>query len=121
MFFDMGPMEMVTIIILGILIFGPDKLPKAAADASRLLRQVREYAQNARRDIKGQLGPEFENIDITDLNPRRFIKKSLMEDGYAPDDMLRGLDLDSDDERRPHRDRRPIGPGEAPPYDADAT
>ena len=41
---DIGLGEVVVMAILALLIFGPERLPKVAADAGRLLRQVRELA-----------------------------------------------------------------------------
>ncbi len=124
--FDIGGLEAVTLVVLAIIIFGPDKLPKAAAEAARMLRQVRSYAQNAREDIRRQLGPEFEDIDIADLNPKRFIRRNLLSDDLRFDTKLYqefGLDdlgLDDPPATR-RRTQQRVQPGETPPFDADAT
>lgn len=91
--FDIGAGEVLVLLIMGILIFGPEKLPKVAADAGRLVRELRKMAQGAR----SQLGPEFENIDLADLNPRTFVSKHLL-DG---EDFSVDLRLDDDRPGRP--------------------
>ncbi len=133
MFLDIGPLELLALAILGVIIFGPDKLPQAAATAARALRQVREFAHGARRDLKKELGPEFENFNLEDLNPRTFIRKSLLggdEDVLGLRDLnlrelnLRELGLDEDPVSSLRRWPEPsprLTPGEAPPYDVDAT
>jgi len=77
---------MTKLLILGViamLVFGPEKLPQVARDAGRMLRQFRTIAQQARADLKSELGDSFGDFDVTDLNPRTFVRKHLFEDGPA--------------------------------------
>src|SRR5260370_9250526 len=62
------------------MIFGPDQLPKIAAQAGRALRDLRRLAENARSDLSDSLGPEFRDFDFNDLNPRNFVRKHLLDD-----------------------------------------
>jgi sec-independent protein translocase protein TatB len=115
--FDIGPMEMVALVVLAILVFGPDKLPKLAADAARFIRQFREFSTNARADLSRELGPEFRDIHVEDLNPRRFVRRNLLGNGRLLDD-----DFDLDEVPVPRsRDEDRVTAGELPPYDPDAT
>jgi sec-independent protein translocase protein TatB len=108
MFNNLGWPEIAFLIVLALFVFGPDRLPKVAADAGRMLRQLRQMAQNASADIKSELGPEMGDLDLTDLNPRRFVQKHL---------------FDGDDDAVPAQRPAvaPLRPGERPPYDVDAT
>ncbi|MFF9346136.1 sec-independent translocase [Streptomyces sp. NPDC014734] len=81
MFNDIGALELLTLAILGMLIFGPDKLPKVIQDASRFIRKVREFSDNAKQDIRTELGPEFKDFEFEDLNPKTFVRKQLMDGG----------------------------------------
>jgi sec-independent protein translocase protein TatB len=83
--FDIGIGEILVLGLLGLLIFGPEKLPRAAADAARWLRQVRSMATSARQDLANSAGVDFQDAkdafrDIADLHPRR-IASSIMNDG----------------------------------------
>ena len=71
--------EIIAIAVLALLIFGPDKLPGLAADAVRLLREVRKMATGARQDLKDSLGPELGDLNISDLDPRSFVKRNLFD------------------------------------------
>lgn len=108
------------LLIVALLVFGPDKLPSVARDAARLLRQLRSMAQGARTQLKSELGPEFADFDLDSLNPRTFVRKHLLEG----DDLI--TDLDDDEPARP-TDRATTGPakvkdpGAATPFDPDAT
>ncbi|MFE7413623.1 sec-independent translocase [Streptomyces laurentii] len=79
MFNDIGALELVTLVVLAVLIFGPDKLPKLIQDVSRFVRKVREFSDGAKADIRSELGPEFKDFEFEDLNPKNFIRKQLAE------------------------------------------
>lgn len=79
MFNDIGALELVTIVVLAILIFGPDKLPKVIQDVSGMIRKIRSFSDSAKQDIRSELGPEFKDFEFEDLNPKTFIRKQLSE------------------------------------------
>ncbi|MEU5807477.1 MULTISPECIES: sec-independent translocase [unclassified Streptomyces] len=79
MFNDIGALELVTIVVLGILIFGPDKLPKVVQDVTGFVRKIRAFSDSAKQDIRSELGPEFKDFEFEDLNPKTFIRKQLAE------------------------------------------
>lgn len=79
MFNDIGALELVTIVVLAILIFGPDKLPKVIQDVSGMIRKIRSFSDSAKQDIRSELGPEFKDFEFEDLNPKTFIRKQLTE------------------------------------------
>ncbi len=77
MFDNLGWPEIVVLVIVGLFIFGPDKLPKAVSDGVRFLRNVRAMARNATADLSRELGTD---IRVEDLNPRTFIRKHVLSD-----------------------------------------
>lgn len=79
MFNDIGALEVVTIVVLAILVFGPDKLPKVIQDVSGVIRKIRSFSDSAKQDIRSELGPEFKDFEFEDLNPKTFIRKHLAE------------------------------------------
>lgn len=108
---DVGLGEVAVLVVLALFIFGPDRLPKMAAELGRGLRQLRRMAKSARRDLQDGLGPEMRDFDITDLHPRTFVRKNLLE----------GFDDDDEEWDQPKRNGHRLDYGERPPYDADAT
>ncbi|MEU5973372.1 sec-independent translocase [Streptomyces sp. NPDC047315] len=79
MFNDIGVLELVALVVLAVLIFGPDKLPKVIQDVTRTLRKIRQFSDSAKQDIREELGPEFKDFEFEDLNPKTFIRKHLNE------------------------------------------
>ena len=115
MFGSLGWLEIVTLIVVALLVFGPDKLPGVVRDAAQMLRQLRTMAKGARTQIKSELGPEFSDFDLDSLNPRTFVRKNLFEDD-DDDAPARGRS-DGATPRRPQT----RAPGEQAPYDPDTT
>jgi sec-independent protein translocase protein TatB len=108
--FDIGLPEFLVLAVVALFVFGPDKLPDVARQAGRLLRQTRAMLTQAKSQLSNELGSDFADIDLKDLNPRSLVKKHLWDD----------LDDDEDDvPKRPGH--RPLDRGEPAPYDADAT
>jgi sec-independent protein translocase protein TatB len=54
-------------------------LPNFAVDAAKFVKKVRVMATNATTELKGNLGPGFENLQPTDLNPKTFLKKQVTD------------------------------------------
>jgi sec-independent protein translocase protein TatB len=111
--FGVGLPEFAVIAVIAIFVFGPDKLPDLARQAGRMARQVRRMANNARDELREELGPEYADLELRDLDPREIVRRHITE----------ALEDEDDDEppRRLRRGQRPLEDGEAPPYDVDAT
>ncbi|MFD6324257.1 sec-independent translocase [Streptomyces sp. NPDC058442] len=93
MFNDIGPLELVTLVVLAVLVFGPDKLPKVIQDVSRTIRKIRDFSDSAKQDIREELGPEFKDFEFEDLNPKTFIRKQLDSDELGLKEIRSGFDL----------------------------
>ncbi|MHB9757298.1 sec-independent translocase [Streptomyces sp. BYX5S] len=78
MFSDVGPLELLTIAAIGVLVFGPDKLPEFLQNAARTVRKIREFSDSAQQEIRSDLGPEFEDFDVRDLHPKTFVRKHVL-------------------------------------------
>ncbi|MBZ6080092.1 Sec-independent protein translocase subunit TatB [Streptomyces olivaceus] len=93
MFNDIGALELVTLVVLAVLVFGPDKLPKVIQDVTRTIRKIREFSDSAKQDIRDELGPEFKDFEFEDLNPKTFIRKQLDNDELGLKELRSGFDL----------------------------
>mgnify|MGYP006274875543 CR=1 FL=1 len=83
--FDIGIGEIIVLAILGLVVFGPERLPKAAADAGRLVRQLRGMASGARKDLAESAGVDLGDAkdalrDIAELHPRRIMSNLISDD-----------------------------------------
>lgn len=83
LFIDINAPEFLILLVIAIVLFGPEKLPELVRKAARLLRYVRTMAGSAQEQLGKELGPDFENLDFRDLNPKAFVTKHLLE-GVEP-------------------------------------
>ena len=105
--FGMGWPEIVMIGMVGVIVFGPDKLPDLAKQAGRFIRTVRQMAENAKNDLGREIGEDFSGLKLRDLDPREMVRRNI-------------LDM-SDDTPAATPPSRALLPDEMPPFDPDAT
>lgn len=80
--FDIGLGELVVLAAVALLVFGPDRLPKAAAQAGRFVRDLRAMAASARKELSdsadlGDIQSDFKSI--ADLHPKRLVSSMLSD------------------------------------------
>ena len=75
--FNIGGGEILALMVIGMILIGPDKLPNIAADAARFLIKMKNMAQNVTNDLKENLGPGYEDLQVKDLHPKALIKKHI--------------------------------------------
>ncbi|MCP2165582.1 Sec-independent protein translocase protein TatB [Goodfellowiella coeruleoviolacea] len=139
MFENIGWAEILIIIVAGLFILGPERLPSAAAWLGRTVRQIREYATGAREQIRNEIGPEFDELrkpleelrGLRNFDPRRAVTKHLLSDldDIPPANgtgMTNGFSASTPPASTPPASapkppERPLLPGERPPIDPDAT
>lgn len=131
--FNIGPMELLVLALVGMIVLGPERLPGMIKDATRMLRQLRDMATGARNQLKNELGPEFSDIDLQALrdlralNPRTAITRAIMgdDDEVAAASTTSAPTAAAPAEPTPEPARsaaqQPLGRGEKAPYDEDAT
>jgi sec-independent protein translocase protein TatB len=58
MFFDIGAGELMGLAILAMILVGPERLPKVAAEAAKMLKKLRNLSQIATAELKENLAPK---------------------------------------------------------------
>jgi sec-independent protein translocase protein TatB len=85
--FGMSPWHIAVLVVVALVVFGPDKLPGMIKELGKALRQVRATALTMQDDLKSELGPEVGDLDLRSLHPRTFVEKHLF--GEEDLDVLR--------------------------------
>jgi sec-independent protein translocase protein TatB len=132
-FDSVGWGEILVLIVAGLFILGPERLPSAAAWVGRAVRQVKEYATGAREQLRGEFGSEFDELrkpleelrSLRDLNPRTAVQRTLFDDQPAPG----GSPAEKPNGSAPNLSKGPtagrpaerLARNERPPIDPDAT
>ncbi len=114
--FDLSLTKLLVLAVIAVVIFGPDQLPRVAAQAGRALRELRRLADGARDDLREGLGPEFAEFDFNDLHPRTFVRKHLLDGASEPDPLVADGAVTAEEPAL-----ATLAPGENPPFDPEAT
>ncbi len=75
--FDYGFGEMIGLVILALILVGPERMPRVAGDLAKMIKKVRSLTNSATAEIRENLGPGFEDLKPADLNPKTFIKRHV--------------------------------------------
>ncbi|MGW4483527.1 Sec-independent protein translocase protein TatB [Amycolatopsis sp. NPDC004368] len=140
MFDSVGWGEILVLIVAGLFILGPERLPEAASWLAKSVRKVREFANGARNQLREEMGPEFDQLrkpledlrGLRNFDPKRVVTQHLF-DGDSDPLGLNGFNANgtngSNGSNGSHAVKpqsaatqaEPLKPGERPPVDPDAT
>lgn len=78
---------MLVLVVAGLVILGPERLPGAIRWVSSALRQARDYLSGATSQLKEDFGTDFEDLreplaelqKLRGMTPRAAITKHLLE------------------------------------------
>ncbi len=87
MFANVGWGEMLLLVVVGLVILGPERLPGAIRWTSNTLRQARDYVSGATSQLREDLGPEFDDLrqplselqKLRGMTPRAALTKHLLD------------------------------------------
>ena len=75
---DFNWTEILVLGVIAVVMFGPEKLPEFARRAARIIAYLRKVGEDARGQLRSELGPEFDDLHLSDLNPRNFVARHLL-------------------------------------------
>ena len=89
--FGIDAIDLVLILVLGVVMFGPERLPEYSRKAARVFIYLRGIANNATSTLRTELGADYSDLELRDLNPKTFIAKHMREEVAALDEARREL------------------------------
>ena len=69
--FGVNGWEIVLLALIAVFVLGPDRLPEYAAKLAQGIRKLRVMAEGAKGQLKEQLGPDYEDINWRQYDPRQ--------------------------------------------------
>lgn len=82
---DINPNEFLVILVIAMVVIGPQRLPEYAQTLRKWVRQGRNYLLNAREQVRHELGPEFDDVDWTKFDPRQYDPRRIVREALAED------------------------------------
>ena len=138
MFANLSWEHILVLVVVGLVILGPERLPGAIRWTGNALRQAREYLSGVTTQLRQDIGPEFDDLRgplselqrLRGMTPRAALTKHLL-DG---DDSFFTGNFDRPVNGAPAEPVEPTGPAsvgptstaeqhatERTPFDTDAT
>ena len=131
MFANVGWGEMLLLVIVGLVVLGPERLPGAIQWTSSTIRRARDYLSGATRELREEFGTEFDDLrqpinelqKLRGMTPKAAITKHLLD---GDDSWLTG-EFDGQERSRGSGEpavkpqSAPVPPNGPAPFDSDAT
>ncbi|OMC08673.1 twin arginine-targeting protein translocase TatB [Mycolicibacter heraklionensis] len=127
MFANVGWGEMLVLVVLGLVILGPERLPGAIRWTAGALRQARDYVSNATEQLRDEIGPEFDDLraplselqKLRGMTPRAALTRHLLD---GDDSLFTAVGaLAAEPRPMPPVPAVVPEPGAPAPFDTDAT
>src|ERR1700755_50009 len=125
MFGSLSWEHILVLVVVGLVILGPERLPGAIRWTSNALREARDYLSGVTSQLREDLGPEFDDLRgplselqrLRGMTPRAALTKHLLD---GDDSFLTG-NFDRPVNGAPARLAADPHPPGHPPCDTDAT
>ncbi|MFH5878178.1 twin-arginine translocase TatA/TatE family subunit [Arthrobacter sp. NA-172] len=126
--FGINGSEFLVLLIIGVIVIGPSRLPEYTRKLTNLVKELRRMASGAREQIKEEVGIDIDDVDWKkydprQYDPRRIIKEALLDDDTKPVSdgapvAAAAMDMAP---KAPERVLERLSIGEKPPFDSEAT
>ncbi|OBH10444.1 Sec-independent protein translocase protein TatB [Mycobacterium sp. E1747] len=126
MFGSLSWEHILVLVVVGLVVLGPERLPGAIRWTSTALRQARDYLSGVTTQLREDLGPEFDDLRVPlselqrlrGMTPRAALTKHLLD---GDDSFFTGnFDRPAASAPEPSAPVEQRAPGKTP-FDADAT
>lgn len=74
------------ILVIALFVIGPDKLPSYAKRLGEMVRSAKRMADGAKDRLRDEMGPEFEDVDWKQLDPRQYDPRRIIRDALLEDE-----------------------------------
>lgn len=83
-----GP-EFLILLVIGILVIGPQRLPEYTQKLTNIVKELRRMATGAKEQLKEETGVDLNEVDWRKYDPRQYdprkiIRNALLEDDAVP-------------------------------------
>ncbi|GAA1744526.1 Sec-independent protein translocase TatB [Rothia terrae] len=127
--FGISGMEFIIIVVIALVVIGPERMPEYAQQLKELVKSVRRMAFDAKDDFKEAMGPGvLDDINWRQYDPRQYDPRTIVREALAEDDAERERERQAAEQRTrviapvqgtSQTDR--LSAGKLAPFDIEAT
>lgn len=78
--------KLLIVLVIALVIVGPDKLPKYAQKLGEMVRGIKRMAEGAKDRLRDEMGSEFDEVDWKQLDPRQYDPRRIIRDALLEDE-----------------------------------
>ena len=121
--------KLLIILVIAVILIGPERLPGYAAQLARLVKTLRGFAAGAKERMREEMGPEFDEVDWRKLDPRQYDPRRIIREALVDDVLPPAKPVSPNGPATPSRYRetayeqrqRKLGKGRPAPFDSEST
>ena len=85
--FDINGGEFIILLVVAVLVIGPERLPKYAEQLAQLVKRVRVFLEETKNRVDDELGEDIKDVDWAALDPRKYDPRRIVRDALLDDVM----------------------------------
>ncbi|KIP53750.1 twin-arginine translocase TatA/TatE family subunit [Leucobacter komagatae] len=78
--------KMIIILVIAMFVIGPTRLPIYAKKLGDFIRSLKRAADGAKDRLRDEMGPEFDDVDWKQLDPRQYDPRRIIRDALVEDE-----------------------------------
>jgi sec-independent protein translocase protein TatB len=78
--FDINGSEFLLLIVVAVIVVGPERLPRYAAQLGAWVRTLRGFLRTAKQRVDAELGDQAADVDWAALDPRRYDPRRIVRE-----------------------------------------
>lgn len=78
--------KLIIVVVIALIVIGPEKLPGFAHKLGELVRNVKRMADGAKDRLREEMGPEFDEVNWKQLDPRQYDPRRIIRDALLEDE-----------------------------------
>lgn len=78
--------KILVILVIAMFVLGPERLPIYAKKLGELVRSVKRMTEGAKDRLRDEMGPEFDEVDWKQLDPRQYDPRRIIRDALVEDE-----------------------------------
>ena len=83
--FDINGSEFLILLVIAVIVIGPERLPRYAEQLARLVKRARVFIQDAKTRVDDELGEDIKGVDWAALDPRKYDPRRIVRDALLDD------------------------------------